>query len=177
MPRVLRKVARRRAAGTPAGQGPDLQGPGRLPDKRGERSRHPLNPDPGSLGFLIHGFGAGQKSWMFGVWAAPKIGDFWPAQKPCITNPSVHRVYSKTRVDPRDPTCPGTTPRPKQAGAPTTRKHGSFQTPCGSGRDPRGSRDSETRRPRAVVSPREQVRCASDLRLELAIIDFRAQPG
>ncbi len=72
-----------------------------------------------TLGFLIHGFWAGRRSPIFGVWAAPaapqtfpkrgglspppsgmffwaagaaqspKTDDFRPAQKPCIKNPSV----------------------------------------------------------------------------------------
>jgi hypothetical protein len=68
------------------------------------------------LGFLIHGCGAGQKSLIFWVWAAPaapntipeggglrpppswgaagagqtpNIDDFRPAPKPCVKNPSV----------------------------------------------------------------------------------------
>ncbi len=72
-----------------------------------------------TLGFLLHGFWAGRRSVIFGVWAAPaapktipeggglrpppfgmllgaaavartlKIDDFRPAQKPCIKSPSV----------------------------------------------------------------------------------------
>ncbi len=75
-----------------------------------------------TLGFLIHGFWAGQKSSILGVWAAlaapktipkggglrplpfgmvcwaagaahtPKIEDLRPAQKPCIKNPSIIRL-------------------------------------------------------------------------------------
>ncbi len=47
-----------------------------------------------TLRFLIHGFWAGRKSYIFGVWVAPaapqKGGGRSPtAQKPCIKNPSV----------------------------------------------------------------------------------------
>ena len=42
-----------------------------------------------TLGFFIHGFWAGRRSSILGVWADPKIVDSRPAQKSCIKNPSV----------------------------------------------------------------------------------------
>ncbi len=75
--------------------------------QKSKHDRHAVN----TLGFLIHGSGAGRKSSILGVWEAPaapktmpeggggfgaagaaqtpKIKDFRPAQKPCIKNLSV----------------------------------------------------------------------------------------
>ncbi len=71
-----------------------------------------------TLGFLIHGFWAGRESSISGVWAAsaapktipkgggvaagaaqtPKINDLRPAQKPCITNPSVDSIRIRSEI-------------------------------------------------------------------------------